>query len=479
MKLRPDRFSANVREALSNQKLQNALSKATVQIMGSRDEAFAQYPEGDSLRDDAREIKERTLARLDRYLTELAEAVRGNGGTMHWAGDAKEAREIIVGLAHQYGVSRVVKSKSMTTEEIALNEALEDAGVEAVETDLGEYIIQLAGEAPSHIIAPAIHKSREDVTELFVEKLGSPRLSRHEELAREARRHLREKFRHAEMGITGVNFAVAETGTIAIVENEGNARLSTSLPRVHVAVMGMEKVIPDLAALAIFLKILARSATGQKMSSYVSLITGPRREGEEDGPEAFHLIVLDNGRSRLLADPILRESLYCIRCGACLNVCPVYRHAGGHAYGSVYSGPIGAVITPSLLGHERAPELPFASSLCGACREVCPVRIDIPRLLLEQRKKVVSGEGPVPPFRFVRFVPRRPMERLMVRLFVALMSSERRYRFATRLAYWLSRPFVTNAVMRRAPGFSAWARFRDFPAPARKTFRQRFEVTRG
>ena len=473
MKLSSDRFSANVREALSNQKLQNALSKATFQIMGSRDEAFAKYPEGDSLRDLAREIKERTLAGLDQYLTELAEAVRGNGGTVHWAGDAKEAREIIVGLAHQYGAGMVVKSKSMTTEEIALNEALEVAGVEPVETDLGEYIIQLAREAPSHIIAPAIHKSREDVTELFVDKLGSPRLSRHEDLAREARRHLREKFRHAEMGITGVNFAVAETGTIAIVENEGNARLSTSLPRVHVAVMGMEKVIPDLAALAIFLKILARSATGQKMSSYVSLLTGPRREGEEDGPEAFHLIVLDNGRSRLWADPHLRESLYCIRCGACLNVCPVYRHAGGHAYGWVYSGPIGAVITPSFVGHDRASELPFASTLCGACREVCPVRIDIPRLLLEQRKKVVSGEGPVP------YVPRRPMERLMVRLFVTVMSSERRYRFATRLAYWLSRPFVTNGMMRRPPGLSAWARFRDFPAPARKTFRQRFEVTRG
>ena len=477
MKLSTDRFSANVREALSNQKLQNALSKATFQIMESRDDAFAKYPEGDSLRDLAREIKERTLAGLDQYLTELAEAVRGNGGTVHWAGDAKEAREIIMGLAHQYGARMVVKSKSMTTEEIALNEALEDAGVEPVETDLGEYIIQLAGEAPSHIIAPAIHKSREDVTELFVDKLGSPRLSRHEELAREARRHLREKFRHAEMGITGVNFAVAETGTIAIVENEGNARLSTSLPRVHVAVMGMEKVIPDLAALAIFLKILARSATGQKMSSYVSLITGPRREGEEDGPEAFHLIVLDNGRSRLWADPHLRESLYCIRCGACLNVCPVYRHAGGHAYGWVYSGPIGAVITPSLVGHHRASELPFASTLCGACREVCPVRIDIPRLLLEQRKKVVSGEGPVPPVS--PYVPRRPMERLLVRLFVYVMSSERRYRLATRLAYWLSRPFVVNAVMRRPPGLSAWARFRDFPAPARKTFRQRFEVSRG
>ena len=232
MKLSSDRFSANVREALSNQKLQNALSKATVQITVSRDEAFAEYPEGDVLRDLARDIKERTLAALDQYLTELAEAVRGNGGTVHWAADAKEAQEIIVGLAHQYGASMAVKSKSMTTEEIALNEALQDAGVEPVETDLGEYIIQLAREAPSHILAPAIHKSREDVTELFVDKLGSPRLSRHEELAREARRHLREKFRCAEMGITGVNFAVAETGSIAIVENEGQrSTFDVSSPR--------------------------------------------------------------------------------------------------------------------------------------------------------------------------------------------------------------------------------------------------------
>jgi L-lactate dehydrogenase complex protein LldF len=473
MRLTTDRFSENVREALADRKLQGALSKATVRFMASRSEAFAEYPEGEALRDQARRIKEKTLAALGHYLAELAEAVRRAGGTVHWAADAREAQEIVVGLARQHGVRLAVKSKSMTTEEIGLNEALEEAGVEPVETDLGEYIIQLAHEAPSHIIAPAIHKSKEDVTELFVDKLGSPRLSRHQELALEARRHLREKFRRAEMGITGVNFAVADTGSIAIVENEGNARLSTSLPRVHVAVMGMEKVIPDLASLAVFLKILARSATGQKMSSYVSLITGPRREGEEDGPEVFHLIVLDNGRSRLLADPHLRESLYCIRCGACLNACPVYRHAGGHAYGWVYSGPIGAVITPSFVGHRRASELPFASSLCGACRDVCPVRINIPRLLLEQRSKVITGEE-------VSWSPSRPViERLLVRLFVYMMSSERRYRFGSRLAYWLSRPFVVDGMMPRPPGLSAWSRFRNFPAPARESFRERFERRRG
>ncbi len=464
MRLSSDRFSENARRALDDQKLQDALSKATVRFMGVRTNAFAIYPDGDAFRDQARDIKQRTLADLEQYLAQLADSVRRMGGTVHWAADAAEAREIIVGLAGQYGARLVVKSKSMTTEEIGLNEALEEVGVEPVETDLGEYIIQLAGESPSHLIAPATHKSKDDVTDLFVEKLGSPRLSRHEELAQEARRHLREKFRQADMGISGVNFAIAETGSVVIVENEGNARLSTSLPRVHLAVMGMEKVIPNLASLAVFLKILARSATGQKMSSYVSVITGPRREGEEDGPEAFHLIVLDNGRSRLLADPHLRESLYCIRCGACLNACPVYRHAGGHAYGSVYSGPIGSVITPSLVGYDRAAELPFASSLCGACRDVCPVRINIPHLLLEQREKVVSGDG-----------ASRLGERIMVRLFAFVMSSPVRYRFASRLSYWLSRPFVTNGVMSHPPGLSAWSRFRDFPAPAKETFRERWK----
>jgi L-lactate dehydrogenase complex protein LldF len=465
MRVSSDRFSENARRALADRKLQDALTKATVRFMGVRADAFAKYPEGDALRDHARRIKERTLAELDRYLGQLADSVHRAGGTVHWAADAAEAREIIVGLAQRYQARLAVKSKSMTTEEIDLNEALAEAGVEPVETDLGEYIIQLAQEAPSHLIAPAIHKSREDVTDLFVEMLGSPRLARHEELTHEARRHLREKFRRADMGITGVNFAIAETGSLVIVENEGNIRLSTSLPRVHVALMGMEKVIPDLASLAVFLKILARSATGQKMSSYVSVITGPRREGEEDGPEAFHLVVLDNGRSRLLRDPRLRESLYCIRCGACLNACPVYRHAGGHAYGWVYSGPIGSVITPSLVGHERAAELPFASSLCGACRDVCPVRINIPHLLLEQRRKIVSGEDGV---------PRRPWEQRMMRLFAYVMSSPSRYRIASRWSYWLSRPFVRNGVMPHPPGLSAWSRFRDFPAPAKDTFRDRW-----
>jgi L-lactate dehydrogenase complex protein LldF len=326
----------------------------------------------------------------------------------------------------------------------------------------------LAGETPSHIIAPAIHKTKDDVSRLFVDKLGSPFLDKHEDLTGEARRHLRDKFRRADLGITGANFAVAKTGSIVLVENEGNIRLTTSLPRVHIAIVGMEKVIPDLEALSVFLRILARSATGQKASSYVSIVTGPRREDEEDGPEAFHLVVVDNGRSRLLADPKLREALYCLRCGACLNTCPVYRHAGGHAYGFAYSGPIGAIVTPSLVGHERASDLPYASSLCGACRDVCPVRIDIPHLLLEQRKHVVQKK-----------LPSRGLERILVRIFKATASSASRFHVAGRLSYWMLRLFVRKGRIPKAPMLTSWTRSRDFPAPAGKTFRQRWLDKRG
>ena len=466
MEITSDRFADSVRRALADTRLQSALGRAISRFDGHRRRTFADYPEGEALRDLARDLKSHTLGRLDRYLLQLSESVEAAGGRVHFAADAAEARRIIVGIARAAGTRRVVKSKSMTSEEIGLNEALEAAGVETVETDLGEYIIQLAGETPFHIIAPALHKTREEVTELFAEKLGSPRLGEIEELTQEARRHLRDRFRRADLGVSGVNFAVAETGTVAIVENEGNARLTTSLPRVHVAVMGMEKVIPDLASLGVFLKVLARSATGQKMSSYVSLITGPRRDGEEDGPQAFHLVILDNGRSRLLADPELRESLACIRCGACLNVCPVYRYAGGHSYGWVYSGPIGAVINPTLVGRDQAAQLPFASSLCGACREVCPVRIDLPRMLLAQRRKIATEAA----------VNRG--ERFAVKLYAAAMASATRYRWASRAHFLVSRLFGGASGWWRPPFLRGWTRRRDFPAPARESFRDRWRKRR-
>ncbi len=462
MEVTSDRFADGVRRSVGDRQLQDALGRAITRFADHRREAFAEFEEGDTLRDLARDLKAHVLARLDRYLLELSESVARAGGEVHFAADAAEARRVIVDLVRHYDARRVVKSKSMTTEEIGLNQALEEAGVETVETDLGEYIIQLAGETPYHIIAPALHKTKEQVTELFTDKLGSPPLTEIEELTQEARRHLRDRFRRADLGISGVNFAVAETGTVAIVENEGNARLTTTLPRVHIAVMGMEKVIPDFNSLAVFLKLLARSATGQKMSSYVSLLTGLRREGEEDGPEAFHLVVLDNGRSRLLADPELRESLGCIRCGACLNVCPVYRYAGGHSYGWVYSGPIGAVITPTLVGRENAAQLPFASSLCGACRDVCPVRIDLPRMLLAQRRKIAAE------------APGKRAERVAMRLYGAATAKASRYRWAGRALYLVSRLFGAKTGWWRPPFLSGWTQQRDFPAPARESFRQRW-----
>lgn len=466
-------FLANARVALGDDALQAAYGKATARFQTGRAAAFEAYPEGEALRDHARAVKAHVIEHLDLYLERFADAAEAAGARLHFAVDAAEARAVILDIARRHDARRVVKSKSMTTEEIELNAALEADGREVVETDLGEYILQLAGETPSHIIAPAIHKTKEEVADLFAEKHAAPRRETVDEMTREAREMLRERFRRADLGVSGVNFAVAETGAIAIVENEGNARLATSLPRVHVAVMGMEKIVPDLAALGVFLKILARSATGQKMSSYVSLLTGPKKVDEEDGPDELHVVVLDNGRSRLLADPELREALYCIRCGACLNVCPVYRHAGGHSYGSVYSGPIGAVITPSLVDPASAApsiagQLPFASSLCGACREVCPVRIDLPRLLLEQRRRVVAA-------------PRRAGapggfgERLALRVYVFCMRSPRRYSWALRLASLVARPFA-RAQWWRPPGLGGWTRARDLPVPARRTFRERWRT---
>ena len=347
----------------------------------------------------------------------------------------------------------------MTTEEIDLNDSFAKAGIDAIETDLGEYIVQLRGERPSHIITPAIHLSKEDIGQLFTDKFGIEYTAEPEKLTAEARSRLRAIFLAADFGVTGVNFAIAETGTLIVVENEGNGRLSSTMPETFVAVMGIEKVIPRLEDLSHFLEILARTATGQKLTTYTSFITGPRREGDLDGPAEMHVVILDNGRSSMLADPVLREALNCIRCGACLNVCPIYRRIGGHAYRSVYPGPIGSIVSPNLFG-SAAGYLPFASTLCGACKDICPVKIDIPRILLHLRWKESTGEHPL---KWPRAIARA---RRGARRFAKTARYPRTVRALGRFAAMVLKPFAHNGYLRRMPGpFANWTKYRNFPRP--------------
>jgi L-lactate dehydrogenase complex protein LldF len=459
-------FAERASAALKDRQLQEALTIATTKFIGLRRESFAGFPDGELLRDRARAIKEATLQKLDVHLTQLADNVEQLGGHVHWATTGDEARDIVLDLCRTRGVRIAVKSKSMATEEIELNEALERAGVTPVETDLGEYIIQLAREKPSHIIAPAIHKTKGQVADLISAVAGERLAADPEILTAAARAQLREKFLQADMGISGANFAVAETGTIVLVTNEGNGRMVTSLPRIHVAVMGIEKVIPSMTDLMVFLAILARSATGQKLSSYTTLVRGPRQPGELDGPEELHLILLDNGRSRQISGP-LREALYCLRCGACLNVCPVYRQIGGHAYGHTYPGPIGILLTAMLKGRESVKELAHASSLCGACKDVCPVRIDIPRMLIELREQLSRD----------RIAPAG--ERLLFKAFRRLLMSPSAFALSVRVGRVLQRPFARNGRLGRLPlFFEKWTRTRDLPPVAAKTFRERWKDLR-
>jgi L-lactate dehydrogenase complex protein LldF len=450
-------------QALGDRFLHEALDIATTKFITLRREAFDNFPQGERLRDRARAIKEATLQRLDAHLETLVANVERLGGRVHFAATAEEACDIILDIARRTGARMAVKSKSMATEEIHLNDALQAIGVTPVETDLGEYIIQLAHERPSHIIAPAIHKTKGQVAELFSRELNRPGLPADPEvLTKIAREELREKFLLADLGITGANFAVADTGTVVLVTNEGNGRMATSLPRVHVAVMGVEKIIPSMTDLAVFLAILAKSATGQKLSVYTTLVQGPRRPGELEGPDEFHLVLLDNGRIAQIAGT-LRESLYCLRCGACLNVCPVYRQIGGHAYGYTYPGPIGILLTAMLNGPRSVKDLAHASSLCGACADACPVRIDIPRMLIELRKEVDAR----------RIAPWT--ERIVFETFGRILKSPRLYRVAARIARTAQRPFVRDGRIRALPSFlGAWTKTRDLPPLASRTFQERW-----
>ncbi|MEW5725618.1 MAG: lactate utilization protein B, partial [Thermodesulfobacteriota bacterium] len=390
----PDRdaFRRTIDQALGNRFLQTALDRATGSFKNTRTQAVAEYGDFEGLRRRAREAKDRVLADLDLYLTRLEAAVTAAGGKVFWAEDGAAAIDYVVRLAREKGARRVVKGKSMTTEEIHFNPGLEKAGLEVFETDLGEYIVQLLGERPSHIIGPAIHKTKEEVGRLFEEKLGLEYTDNPEEMTRAVRQELRARFLSADMGVTGVNFAVAETGTLVLLENEGNIRMSTTLPRVHVAVMGLEKVVADMTDLEPLLRILPLAAIGHRLPSYVSFLTGPGRvEGE--GPEELHLVLLDGFRTRALADPDYRQLLRCLRCGSCLNFCPVYRRLGGHSYPWVYSGPIGVALTGAALGHAAARDVAGASTLCRACGQVCPVMIDLPGIIMKLRR-LLAREDP-------------------------------------------------------------------------------------
>ncbi len=466
----PESFAQNSRRALTNPSLQRALTIGTGKATGARQAAVTELgvESWERLRNRAHAIKEHTINNLDFYLERFSDNVRRLGGNIFWAGTAEDACAYVTGLGRRLGVKEVVKSKSMMTEEIGLNRALAAAGIEPIETDLGEYIVQLAGEPPSHINMPAIHKTRSDVADLFAEKLGVERTEEIAEMTALARQVLRARFASAGMGVTGANYAIAETGTIVLVENEGNIRLTTSLPRVHVAILGIEKVIPSLEDLDVFLKLLSRSASGQKMCSYVSLLTGVKSRASEEGPEELHVVLIDNGRVEMLADEHLRESLYCIRCGACLNICPVYRKIGGHAYGWVYPGPIGAVLTPQMIGLERAAALPFASSLCGACGDVCPVKIRLPELLLHLRHVIKEGHNGAGTYK------RSFFERAWFKIWAAAMSSSGRYQAAGRVVR-----LAQSIVGRKSNGSSAlpvpgWTVTRDFPAPAGRSFREQW-----
>jgi L-lactate dehydrogenase complex protein LldF len=457
-------FYERVDDALQDQALQTALGRATTRFVANRAGALQALADADRLRDQARAVRAKALAHLDELLVQLAENVERRGGHVCWAGDGEAARRYIVELAHARGVKLIVKSKSMAAEEIHLNQALEAAGLEVAETDLGEFIIQLSGETPSHIIAPAIHKTREQVMELFSRHLGMPPTDDIPTMTRAARQALRQRFLRAEMGVSGVNFGVAESGAVVLVTNEGNGRLTTTAPRIHVAVMGIERVVESLDDLGVLLQVLARSATGQKLSVYTNLVSGPARPGEPDGPDEFHLVLLDNGRSTILGGQYA-ESLMCIRCGACLNACPVYQSIGGHAYGGVYSGPIGAILTPLLEPELRDVHyLPQASSLCGACQAACPVRIAIPDMLLRLRADAVAAGKT------------NPVERMAIAGWKTTMLNPSLYRASGRLASRATRLIGRKGRIRRLPPpLSAWTRRRDFPTFAPKSFQELWE----
>jgi L-lactate dehydrogenase complex protein LldF len=453
-------FKRQVTIKLADKKLQQALSRLQSRFVEGRSAVISEIHDLQETRDAAAKIRDRVLDNLEHWLLHFEKQATSRGATVHWAETAEDVNRIVAEIAKLHGVKTATKSKSMVSEECGLNDALEKAGVKVVETDLGEYILQQAHEAPSHIVAPVVHKNKEEISDLFEKVHQLPRKTGIAELCREAREVLRPAFLNADMGISGANFLIAETGSALIVTNEGNGRLVTTLPRVHVAITGIEKVVPTLEDVSILLRLLPRSATGQSITNYVSMLTGTRGQKDGEGPEHFHIVLLDNGRSKLVGTD-MQEMLRCIRCGACMNHCPVYQNIGGHAYGWVYPGPMGSILTPVLGGMENAPDLPNASTLCGACSVVCPVKIPLPDLLRNLRMKQLE----------LGMKPRQ--ETALIRIWAWLALHPKVYALATKIAV-RSMKFMggKERLLHKLPGASGWTDGRDFPAPQGRTFRE-------
>jgi len=464
MKIGKDKFQERVSQGIQDAVMRKAVSSAQERLHTRRLHAAEVLGNWEQWRELGEQIRQHTLENLDYYLMQLSENVARRGGHVFFARTKEEAAQYIKEVAERKQAKKIVKSKSMVTEEINMNQTLEGIGCEVVESDLGEYILQVDDhEPPSHIIAPALHKNKSQVRDVFKEKLGYENSDDPYEMTKFVRRILREKFLQAEIGVTGCNFAVANTGSICLVTNEGNADLAMAIPKTQIAVMGMERIVPTMEELDVLLGLLCRSAVGQTLATYVT-VAGPSAPGEGDGPEEFHLVVVDNGRSEILGSAF-RPVLQCIRCAACLNVCPVYRHIGGHSYGSIYSGPIGAVLTPLLGGYDDYKELPYASSLCAACTDACPVKIPLHELLLKHRQVIVEKEG------------RAPLaEKLAMKMFEMGASSAALYRLGSKIAPAAVSPFTTGERISKGIGpLKNWTEIREFPAPAKERFRDWFE----
>ena len=460
-------FQVAAKELLGDTQMRKNVRHATTVIQNKRGIVVDEMPDWQELRESGRQIKEHTLKHLDFYLEQFEAKCTKAGGVVHWARDASDAREIVTNLVRESGSNEVIKIKSMTTEEIGLNKALEAAGITAYETDLAELIIQLGQDLPSHIVVPALHKNRQQIREIFKREMNLPNLGeKPQDLAEAARVYLRERFLRVKTGVSGANFLIAETGGVCVVESEGNGRMCLTLPDTLITIAGIEKVIPRYQDLEVFMQLLPRSATGERMNPYNSIWTGVH---PSDGPRVFHIVLMDNARTSVLADAEARQTLHCIRCGACQNACPVYRQTGGHAYGSVYAGPIGAILTPQLQEMHHGQSLPYASSLCGACYEVCPVKINIPEVLIHLRHKVVEqdtkGLGALNP------------EAVAMKAMAILFGSERRFRAAQRLGRIAERPLVNKqGWVTWLPGLlGGWTQVRDLHEMPKQTFREWFE----